>query len=191
MKQKPTETGAGADETRLLRLVEEGNAEAFSVLFARYQGPLYRFALRMSGLTPVADDVVQEVFLALIRGNHGYRPSAGPLRPYLYGMARNLVRRGIRETEEGADSAEVDARVDESLDPLAGLTRGERIERVRTAVGALPVHYREVIVLCDLEGMGYEEAGTALGCAIGTVRSRLHRGRELLLQRLQEVRCLI
>jgi RNA polymerase sigma-70 factor (ECF subfamily) len=69
-------------------------------------------------------------------------------------------------------------------DPLGELTRSERVEMLRRAVIALPVRYREVVVLCDLEELTYAEAADALGCAIGTVRSRLHRARTMLAARM-------
>ena len=73
-------------------------------------------------------------------------------------------------------------------DPLGELTRGERVAMLRRAVFALPVRYREVVVLCDLEELTYAEAADALGCAIGTVRSRLHRARTMLAARLAALR---
>jgi RNA polymerase sigma-70 factor (ECF subfamily) len=71
-------------------------------------------------------------------------------------------------------------------DPLAELARSERAEIVRQAVLALPIHYREVVVLCELQEMSYAEAASVLNCATGTVRSRLHRARALLCERLRE-----
>ena len=70
-------------------------------------------------------------------------------------------------------------------DPLGGLTRRQHVLAVRRAVLELPVKYREAVVLCDLQELTYADAATALGCAIGTVRSRLHRGRALLASRLR------
>ena len=70
-------------------------------------------------------------------------------------------------------------------DPLLDLTRREGIDALRRAVQALPRRYREVVVLCDLEEVDYADAAVALGCPIGTVRSRLHRARGLLLEKLQ------
>jgi RNA polymerase sigma-70 factor (ECF subfamily) len=65
--------------------------------------------------------------------------------------------------------------------------RRERIDRVRDAVLSLPAHYREAVVLCDLQRLSYQEAAEALECAVGTVRSRLHRGRALLIGKLRAV----
>jgi RNA polymerase sigma-70 factor, ECF subfamily len=73
-------------------------------------------------------------------------------------------------------------------DPLDDLTQKERIEALRRAVVTLPRRYREVVVLCDLEEVDYADAAAALGCPIGTVRSRLHRARGLLLEKLQQER---
>jgi RNA polymerase sigma-70 factor (ECF subfamily) len=70
-------------------------------------------------------------------------------------------------------------------DPLDELARNETIATVRQAVLALPSHYREVVVLCDLHEMSYAEAAEVLRCAVGTVRSRLHRARALLIQKLR------
>ena len=70
------------------------------------------------------------------------------------------------------------------MDPAADLTRAEGIDRVRKAVLTLPVRYREVVVLCDLQELSYAETADALGCAVGTVRSRLHRARALLAAKL-------
>ena len=112
-----------------------------------------------------------------------YDAGRGALGPFLYGIARNHVRRRMErrwpalEEEKGEAAAEGH--------PESELARGETIRAVRAAVLALPVHYREAVVLCDLEEAGYEEAALALGCSVGTVRSRLHRGRRLLARRLE------
>jgi RNA polymerase sigma-70 factor (ECF subfamily) len=74
-----------------------------------------------------------------------------------------------------------------NFDPLLDLARAETVQSVRDAIGVLPVHYREVVVLCELHEMSYAEAAAVLGCAIGTVRSRLHRARGLLVEKLRPV----
>ncbi len=165
----------------------EGEA-AFTALYRRRQGEVYRFALRMSGSAPVAEDTTQEVFLVLIRETarkaREYDPARGPVAAYLIGIARNLVRRSLEKT--GAKQCLSEVREPAAAgDPLGDLARSETIESVRQAVLALPVHYREAVVLCDLEEMSYAGAAAALGCAEGTVRSRLHRARALLAERLR------
>lgn len=170
----------------LLGRARAGDAQAFGTLYRRRQGGIYRFALQMSGCTAAADDITQEVFLALIRGGCAYEAGRGPLAGYLYGIARNQVLRHLQRRRDqvafGEGEEDVPTPGASTLDDLA---RQQRIESVRQAVLALPPLYREVVVLCDLQEMEYAAAAQVVGCAVGTIRSRLHRGRALLLEKLQ------
>ena len=179
---------------QLFERLRAGQEQAFVALYHRRQPSLYRFALQMSGSPPVAEDVTQEVFLALLREECGYDPERGSLAAYLFGIARKLLLRQFERrrldvpvdtggAEEGRFTEPVDA-----SDPLADLAGRERVEALRRAVSSLPRRYREVVVLCDLEEMDYAEAAAALGCPIGTVRSRLHRARLLLAGKLRDER---
>lgn len=170
-------------DERLLEQALRGNESSFTSLFRGRQGAVYRFALHMSGDAAVAEDVTQEVFLALIENGNRYDRSRGTVLSFLYGIARNLVLRRIEKQrpEEPEAFAEEFAANDDLLDDL---TRRETIEQVRRAVLSLPAVYREAIVLCDLESASYEEAAAALEIPVGTVRSRLSRGRAMLGQKL-------
>ncbi len=179
-------TIASLNEHALLRRVQSGEAAAFEQLYDRHQARVYRYVLRMSGSPEIADDVVQEVFLALIRGARGFDPQAGALASYLYGMARNLLFRQF--SEPAVDELEDDALVTDA-NPLDGLEQAEQVERVRAALAGLPAHYREAVVLCEMEEMSYAEVAEMLVVAVGTVRSRLHRARAILVERLSEERC--
>jgi len=180
-------------DEELLDLIRTGDENAFVALYRRRQGVIYRFALRMSGSASVAEDVTQEVFMHLMRRDGNFDSSRGSFQAYLFGIARNQVLRRIERDrhyllivseEEDAESQTLD-NLAAANDPLGDLTRRETIESVRQAVLALPAHYREVVVLCDLHEMSYLEAAEILGCAIGTVRSRLHRARLVLVNKLQ------
>ncbi|MGB9459220.1 MAG: sigma-70 family RNA polymerase sigma factor [Bryobacteraceae bacterium] len=178
---------------QLFERLRAGQEQAFVALYHRRQPSLYRFALQMSGSPPVAEDVTQEVFLALLREECGYDPERGSLAAYLFGIARKLLLRQFerRRSDVGLDTGAEEAGAAELADvsdPLADLTARERIEALRRAVSSLPRRYREVVVLCDLEEMDYAEAAAALGCPIGTVRSRLHRARLLLAGKLRDER---
>lgn len=181
-----------ADHQLFVRL-RAGDEESFVALYRRRQGALYRFALQMSGSAAAAEDVTQEVFMALLRDECGFDPDRGTVSGYLFGIARKLLLRNLERSR--ADVA-LDADSDENPavelsvtdDPLAELTHREGIEALRRAVVTLPRRYREVVVLCDLEEIDYAEAAVALGCPIGTVRSRLHRARALLLEKLHQDR---
>jgi RNA polymerase sigma-70 factor (ECF subfamily) len=180
------------DDDLLIR-IHSGDEQAFVSIYRRRQGAIYRFALHMSGSQTVAEDITQEVFLTLLRDSAGYDPERGSLSGYLFGIARKLV---LRHAERGRHDVALDAGIEEAAlptmavddDPLADLTRREGLEALRRAVLALPRRYREVVVLCDLEEMDYADAAVALGCPIGTVRSRLHRARALLLEKLNQER---
>ena len=178
-------------DSELLRSMLAGDEEAFALLYRRRQGSVYRFALQMSGSKSIAEDVTQEVFLFLMREGHVFDPARGSLNSFLLGVARNHVLRRMRVdhflTPIGDDDeTEVSVAVLETaLRPIEDLARAETIELVRKAVLSLPAKYREVVVLCELQDMSYGEAAEILGCAIGTVRSRLHRARALLLAKLR------
>ena len=182
-------------DEELLRLALDGDEQSFAALYGRRQAGIYRFALQMCGSESVAEDVVQEVFMALVREGRRFDPARGSLSSYLYGVARNQVLRRLERDrpfaasldEEGHGEA-ADGAHDSRPDPLSELARAETVANVRQAVLALPAHYREVVVLCELQEMSYAEAAGALGCAVGTVRSRLHRARTLLVGKLAEQR---
>ena len=180
-------------DSELLRSMLAGDEEALALLYRRRQGGVYRFALQMSGSKSIAEDVTQEVFLFLMRDGHVFDPTRGSLSAFLFGVARNHVLRRMRVEhlltplgdESDDDGPLIPANTD--LCPLEDLTRAETIESVRKAVLSLPAKYREVVVLCELQDVSYGETAEILGCAIGTVRSRLHRARALLLDKLRPV----
>ena len=179
------------NDSELLRSMLAGDEEALALLYRRRQGAVYRFALQMSGSKTVAEDVTQEVFLFLMRDGHVFDPEKGSVSAFLLGVARNYVLRRLRVEQQLTplgDDFDDDVPVlhaSTELCPLEDLTRAETIESVRRAVLSLPSKYREVVVLCELQDISYGETAEILGCAIGTVRSRLHRARALLLAKLR------
>lgn len=180
----------------LLRQMMDGDEDAFTQLYRRRQAGVYRFALQMSGSQTLAEDVTQEVFIVLMRDAGRYDPDRGSLSAYLYGIARNHVLRKLEQdrpyvpfTDRSADAEEItpQAMIAEG-DPLTELTRGEMIQELRDSILSMPPRYREVVVLCDLHEMSYIEAAAVMNCAVGTVRSRLHRARALLIDKLRAAR---
>jgi RNA polymerase sigma-70 factor (ECF subfamily) len=181
----------------LLRLISRGDEAAFLAFYRRYQGPVYRFALQMSGQAEIAEEVTQDVFMVVMGSARKYDPARGSIAAYLYGVARNFVLRRLEQERpyitalDDPESEFADIAADDP-DVLASLARNERIESLRRAVLALPPAYREVVVLCDLHELDYTEAATALDCAVGTIRSRLHRARALLAEKMRaEERCAV
>jgi RNA polymerase sigma-70 factor (ECF subfamily) len=189
------EISSEAADADLVERMATGNREAFASLFRRYHGLVYRFSVQMSGSRDVAEDVTQEVFIALAENHARYRPERGSLRAYMYGIARHLVvqrekrswsRREVHLDTLQGDDAHI---VATSFDPIGDLSRAREVLALRRAILRLPPHYREVIVLCELNGLSYDEAAQAIGCRVGTIRSRLNRARRLLVERCRPCLC--
>lgn len=177
-----------SDEELLGRMMN-GDEESFTALYRRRQAGVYRFALQMSGSAEIAEDVTQEVFLTLIREAGRYESGRGSLAAFLYGVARNHLLRSREKNRSLVGLADEENVKDEALlvenNLLAELVQSERLQQLRQAILALPTHYREAVVLCDLHELSYAEAAQVLDCAIGTVRSRLHRARSLLIEKMR------
>lgn len=169
-----------------------GDAEAFGELYDRRQSGLYRYALRMTGSEAIAEDVTHDVFVALMRDGGQYDEERGSLKSYLYGMARHRVLRRL-QVEKNLISLDGQEQDDQGMndhlmasnDPFIELARGETVGLVRQAILSLPAHFREVIVLCELQELNYADAAQLIDCPIGTVRSRLNRARTLLVEKLK------
>jgi len=178
----------------LLRRAVRGDEQAFLALYQKHQPALYRYALRMTGSPWAAEEVVQEVFLLLIREPQKYEAARGELGAFLFGVARNRVMKHLERTprELSLDVVNPDGSAwrepQDPLTPMMIAEKSERIEQVREAVLELSAEFREAVVLCELEEMSYEEAAKACGCPVGTIRSRLHRGRALLLAKMELLR---
>jgi len=172
-------------DAALLEQALTGAEDAFTALYRRRQGGVYRFALQMTGSIAVAEDVTQETFLALLLHGTRYQEARGTVAAFLYGIARNLLLRRL-ERRPGAE-LEITEECAGPEDLLADLTRRESIEQVRQAVLSLPPVFREAVVLCDLQDSSYEDAAMSLDCPVGTVRSRLSRGRAMLARKLRGV----
>jgi RNA polymerase sigma-70 factor (ECF subfamily) len=174
-------------DSDLMRKTAEGDRDAFAALYRRHHAMVYRFARLMTGSTSAAEDIVQEVFLVLMRDASRYEPERAALASYLYGVARHQTRRRLARDRQfvAFDADTADATRDLTGDLAATIERRHALQRLRRAILSLPRKYREVIVLCDLQDLSYGDAGVALGCAVGTIRSRLHRARLLLTQKMK------
>lgn len=181
----------------LLRRMAAGDEESFRLFYARHQPAIFRFALHMTARPDAAEEVVQEAFMTLIREAGKFDASRGAPQAFLYGIARNHLRR-MQERERryeplmDEDSVREEPGEFEQMhspngELFAGLTRAEIIEQVRGALAILPAHYREAVALCDLQEHDYASTAKILDCPIGTVRSRLARGREMLAAKLRAV----
>jgi len=174
-------------DDELISRIAVGDRDAFALLYRRYRTDVYRFAAHVSGSPAVADDVVQDVFVAVIEDASGYRTNRSGVLPWLLGIARNHVRRWRSQRPVQplpGDDTQAARDLAVQPDPLGDISMERHTTALRRALLELPVRYREIIVLCDLQELSYADAADAIGCAVGTVRSRLHRGRALLARRL-------
>jgi RNA polymerase sigma-70 factor (ECF subfamily) len=179
--ERPAErSGMQRSDEELYRLMKGGDREAFGDLYERRGPALRRYALHMSGSAAVAEEVSHEVFIQLMRANTNFDDKRGSLEGWMYGVARNLVR-VIRR--QGPVQEPIDQAVRHDI--LGELIHAESLTALHAALRELPMLYRDAVVLCDLEEMSYEEAARAMGCPVGTVRSRLHRARGLLAAKLR------
>jgi RNA polymerase sigma-70 factor (ECF subfamily) len=183
---------AEPSDPELLRRMASGDREALAVIFRRHHGTVYRFSRQMLGSKEAAEDVTQDVFVALTRSAARFDPAAASLSTYLYGIARNLVlqhyKRRRTRAEVNLDAiAGDDGAFSTVSDPAETIARTQITRQLRLAILRLPVHYREVVVLCELNGVSYEEAAAIAGCPVGTIRSRLSRARQMLVERCRSI----
>lgn len=183
----PVKNEALSDD-ELLTLVRQRDEGALLEIYDRYQRPVYRFVMAMSGDPWIAADITQDVFLLMLdQGNSIFRlfsrfdPRKGGLEQYLLGVARKLTRRFAAKERRWTA---IDGDVQSPASTFDAIESDSSLERLRTAIALLPVKYREAVVLCYLEERSYEQAAAIAGCSLGTIASRLSRARKLLTERM-------
>jgi RNA polymerase sigma factor (sigma-70 family) len=151
-------------------------------LVRQHSARVYRLAYRLTGNTHDAEDLTQEVFVRVFRSLPGYTP--GTFEGWLHRITTNLfldtARRRQRIRFEGLGDQAVGLLRDDEPTPAQAFDARHLDTDVQQALEALAPEYRAAVVLCDIEGLSYEEIATTLGVKLGTVRSRIHRGRAQL-----------
>ncbi len=206
LREQPREEVARVEATHVLESDERGliarcklrDADAFNEVVLRYQERILNVLCRMTGDYQIALDLCQETFLKAYRAIGSFEERSA-LSTWLYRIAANLClshrrsRRRRPETSlEGGVSPDGEDMPrhevpDGSGEPSATLEVRERREKVRGMIEELDPEFRSVVVLRDMEGLSYEEIAEILGCPVGTVRSRLHRARLELKEKLRHV----
>ncbi len=185
-----------ADEAQLVRSSREGNLDAFNTLVQIYQRQVYNLCLRMLG-SAAAEDAAQEAFIAAYRRLSSFR--GGSFRAWLLRIAANIccdeLRRrrsrpaaSLEATLEAGSPADVPSRL---AGPEEEAQRRELGRHLQQGLGALPAEQRLAIILRDIHGLSYEELTEALGCSLGTVKSRIARGRAKMREYLMARRELL
>lgn len=179
--------------------IEQSRADKreFEDLVRRYHRQAYNIAYRFAGNHADAEDIVQEAFLRAYRFFDRYN-RAMPFENWLYRIISNVyvdeLRKRPRAKIQSLDQPivkqgqEMDIRLeipDPSGDPGTQLMEKSLDERIQNALDSLPIEFKKSVILADIEGLSYEEIAETLGCSLGTVRSRLHRGRKMLRSKLQ------
>jgi RNA polymerase sigma-70 factor, ECF subfamily len=175
----------------LVQQCRYGDAEAFEEIYHRYSEMIYNLAARMSGDRELAADLTQEIFLRAYRSLERFRGGAS-LKTWLYRVAVNHCRSRLGRRrwwfsplaeEHGEEGLQLP---DLREGPEEKAVQWDRRRHLSKALAALPATFREAVVLCDLQGLEYQEIAEVLGVRIGTVRSRIARGREKLRAHLDE-----
>jgi len=169
----------------------------FDQLVRRHQKHAYNVAYRMTGNHADAEDLTQEAFVRAFRFFGAYRRD-WPFDNWLYKIMSNLFIDHIRKNsknriqsldqpiETGSKSDELYLEIaDNESNPEEIVMQSELDGRVQLALNALPKEFRSAVILADIQGMSYEEISEVMNCSLGTVRSRLHRGRKLLKSKLE------
>jgi RNA polymerase sigma-70 factor (ECF subfamily) len=176
-------TVTAPSDTELMREVRGGRAGALAPLFERHHARLYRFCLRMTGNRAAAEDLVQDVFMRMLKYSRTFKDEMSFL-PWMFRIARNACVDHLRRTAadrmpaQEPDELESNEPAHEETEP-----QDERAELIRKALLALPAERREVLVLSRYEFKSYEEIARALGCSVGAVKVRAHRA----IKQLREV----
>ena len=191
--------GVRADEQELVAELKSGSEAAFALLIAQYSQPIYSMIARSLRDPADAADVTQEVFVKVFRNISGFHGDAS-LRTWIYRIAlheasnqrrwwnrhkkQELTIDAPMENDEGESFCLADALASTTASPYDCAARSQIETRVAAALQTLPEAFREVVVLREIEGFGYEEIAEILDVNLGTVKSRLTRGRAALRQAL-------
>jgi RNA polymerase sigma-70 factor (ECF subfamily) len=195
---RPADERLLADADFVERL-KNGDSLAYDTLVTRYSGQIYGLLFRLTQDAEEAADLTQDTFLQVLRSVRKFRGDS-ELKTWLFRIAINESRnrfrwwkRRKRESTVSLDAQPVrdglplnETLADSSEDPERALIRRQERERIERALNDLPLSFREAVVLCDVEGQSYQEIATILGINIGTVKSRIARGREEMRKRLSD-----
>lgn len=195
-----TTTAFSSAETEFIEKLKAGDANAFDTLANRYASDIYGLLLRITQDAEEASDLTQETFLSALKAIHKFRGEAD-LKTWLFRIAINESRNRFRwwKRRRRDVTISLDVTVGESNTPLSETVSSDalnpeektlRIERekiLREALNELPEIFREAVVLCDIEGLSYEEIAQTLEVNIGTVKSRIARGRDELRRKLEGI----
>lgn len=179
------------EEGELIERCRQGDLDCFNQLVERYQRGVYNLCLRMLGSAPAAEDATQDAFISAFRGISKFR--GGSFKAWLFRIAANACRDQLRSLRRRPttplDALPLELEYDRHTpSPEDYAIRQELGEEIKRALAALPPDLRLAVILRDIVGLDYEEIAQAMNCSLGTVKSRLSRGRERLRHHLGRYR---
>ncbi len=188
----PQGTQSSLTDEDLILAFQNGDVASFEEIVRRYRDPLFNFVVRLLGDAFYSEDVVQETFLRVFRNKHRYHQVA-KFSTWIYTIASNLAKTELRRrkvrnffsiSSKGEDEKDYDLQ-DTSSDierDVDGILKNEMILK---EINALPFHFKEAVLLRDIQDLSYEEISQILNVPLGTVKSRVNRGRSRLQKRLR------
>jgi RNA polymerase sigma-70 factor, ECF subfamily len=180
-------------ETDLVERCRTGDEAAWRELVARHTRRVFGIAYRFVGRVDEAEDLTQEIFVRIYQNLDRYRNEEGALSTWVGTVARNLAidnyrRRREEKLRQDHDPGTLERMPSNAESPLRALEQEDRVRLVHRGLKALPADLREPLILCDLQGLPYDEIAATLQIPLGTVKSRINRGRLELAKRLVAAR---
>jgi len=172
-----------APDEDLMLAVRNGAGETLGVLFDRYQTPLYNFYAKLTGDRTLSEDLVQEVFLRILKYSRSYQPGT-PFRAWIYQIARNARVDHYRKTPK---SVAFEPEMAPPVIPKDTAQESQESELLHRALMQMPEEKREILVLSRFQELKYEEIARLLGCELGTVKTRIHRAIQELRQNFRRL----
>lgn len=193
-----SDAGSSAVELEFIENLKAGDAKAFDTLVTRYANDVYALLVRITEDAKEAEDLMQETFLSALKAVHKFRGEAD-LKTWLFRIAINHSKNRFRwwKSRKREKTVSLDAPVGMSETPLSetvssdfnspeeNVLQREREKVLLKALSELPEIFREAVILCDIEGLSYEEIAETLEINLGTVKSRIARGRDELRKKLE------
>lgn len=172
-----------APDEELMLEVRNGRGETLGVLFDRYHAPLYNFYSRLTGDRTLSDDLVQEVFLRILRYRQSYQPGT-PFRAWIYQIARNARVDHYRKTPKHIT---FEPEMMPAVIPKDSAQQSQETALLHRALMQMPEEKREILILSRFQELKYEEIARLLGCELGTVKTRIHRAIQELRQNFKQL----
>jgi len=160
------------NDSSLMREVREGELASMAVLFERHHRPLFHYFVHMNGNRELSEDLVQDVFVRMMKYRNSYRPDK-PFAAWMYQIARNAQNDAMQKRKFEVELGHADVSSSHGMDEK--LKHEQEIELLRQAMARLPLEKRELLVLSRFQNLKYEEIASILGCEVGAVKVRVYR----------------